>query len=77
MKKEVKSFLIGLAIFIPFCIFTAEWRFLQILILLLFLVYGIGFFFLKEFKKYIPLSAAFFLSLCGSVFVYPLVKSLL
>jgi uncharacterized membrane protein SirB2 len=75
MTKEIKSFLIGLLVFVPFCILTAEWRFLQILILLLFLVYGIGFFFLKEFKKYIPLSAAFFLALCGSIFIYPLFKS--
>ena len=77
MKKEVKSFLIGLVIFIPLCVFTAEWRFLQILILLLFLVYGVGFFFLKEFKKYIPLSAAFFLALCCSIFIYPLFKTII
>jgi hypothetical protein len=77
MKKEVKYFLIGLVVFIPFCMLTAEWRFLQILILLLFLVYGIGFFFLKEFKKYIPLSAAFLMALCGSIFILPLFKTTL
>ena len=43
--------------------------------LLLFLVYGIGFFFLKEFKKYIPLSAAFFVALCCSIFIYPLIQT--
>jgi hypothetical protein len=75
MKKEAKYFLIGLAIFIPICVLTVEWRILQILILLLFLVYGIGFFFLKEFKKYIPLSAAFFVALCYSIFIYPLIQT--
>jgi uncharacterized membrane protein SirB2 len=63
--------LVGLVIFVPICVLTAQWRILQILILLLFLVYGIGFFFLKEFKQYIPLSVAFFIALCGSIFIYP------
>lgn len=76
MKKEVKSFLIGLAVFIPFCILTAQWRFLQILILLLFLVFGVGFFFLKEFKKYIPFAAAFFITFCSSIFIYPLLTTI-
>jgi hypothetical protein len=73
MKRATKSFWVGLVIFVPVCVLTAEWRILQILILLLFLVYGIGFFFLKEFKRYIPLSAAFFIALCSSIFIYPLI----
>lgn len=73
MQQATKSFLVGLVIFVPVCVLTAEWRILQILILLLFLVYGIGFFFLKEFKRYIPLSAAFFIALCSSIFIYPLI----
>jgi membrane protein YdbS with pleckstrin-like domain len=73
MNKGMKSFFISLAVFLPLCLLTAQWRVLQILILLLFLVYGVGFFFLKEFKKYIPFSAAFLVALCSSIFIYPLI----
>jgi len=72
MKKGILQFIIWFFIFTSLSILGTDFRVLQILILLLFLVFGIGFFFLKEYKKYIPICLAFFCALCAGIFAYPI-----
>ena len=67
-NNKIIQFLFWLIVLTPITILTTEWRILQVLVLAVFFVFGIGFFFLKEFKKYIPLAAAFFIALSISIF---------
>ncbi len=68
MKNKNLQFIVWLIVLTPIALFTSEWRVLQVLVLMLFFVFGIGFFFLKEYKKYIPFTAALFMALIAGIF---------
>jgi hypothetical protein len=74
MKNKNIQFIFWLLILTPLALLTADWRVLQILVLALFFVFGIGFFFLEEYKKYIPFTLAFLIALCFGIFAYPFIK---
>ena len=71
IQNKLIQFLIWLLILTPITWLTNDWRVLQVLILSLFFVFGIGFFFLKEYKKYMPFTAAFMLALFIAILVPP------
>ena len=75
MNNKTVQFILWLLALTPIVFFTSEWRVLQILVLMLFFVFGIGFFFLKEYKKYIPFTAALFTALIVGIFAEPALQA--
>jgi len=71
-KSYWLQFFLWLAVFTPPAWASSQWPLLQVLVLMMVFVFGIGFFFLKEYKKYLPATAAFVLAMLIGIFIPPL-----
>ncbi len=76
MKNGIVQFILWLLVMTPISVLTSEWKLLHILIFILFFITLLGFMFLKEFRKYLPVSLAFFLALGIGIFGYPFFKEM-